>query len=959
MKEYTSQHGFEFIRARECHEQAATLVEFRHIGTHAPLYFFDRADANMTFAIGFRTLPTDDTGVFHILEHSVLCGSEKYPVKDPFSELLKGSISTYLNAFTYGEKTVYPVSSMNKRAFLNLVSVYLDAVLHPLASKNEFIFRQEGHRLELSEDGTRLERNGIVYNEMKGAYSSPDELMAYYEGLLLYEGGCYGFDSGGKPDAIPSLTYEQFCEAHARYYHPTNSVLFLDGEVELDEVLALIDSYLSGYGVGECFTEIPGGRMMSNRTLEVGYPVSSEDEEKDEARICLLWQIGTHESKTQMQALSLVIEALTDGNGAPLKKRVIDSGLCKNFHLGLSTGMKYTSLNAKFTGVKDGCEEELVALFKRAVGEVIAEGIDREAILAALNATEFATREADFGSYPCGMVYMGSIIEDAVFGEDPITSLRYNELFTFLREKIDTPYYIELLRGVLSREPDATLILHPDATLTERTEAGERAELDALFERLTDEEKCEIATQGRAFAEWQASEESEEALASIPTLSLSDLADPTDPVKTVESEREGVRILRHDIDTRGITYLDLLFEITDADPEMLTLISFLPAMIIDLDTEEHTAMQMRQIIKARLGSFTCTMLHAKKDGEPHIYFEICASLLDSEKAGRMKLIEECIYKRKFEDAEIVKLRASQLYTRLRDGLTGGAVNACIQRGAAAFDRFEASKNLVSPLTRYAFLKELFESGDYAGMLTAFDSFVKEYLTRERLTVVLTGKEDDALIDEAIAITPTGGSKVGECKIPLGGREPLGIAITSGVSYATAITNLQTEAGCESDGSFNTLGTLLDYELLWNEIRVKGGAYGTGFICRGNSGTLGYYSYRDPSPERSVEVYRGMTGIVRDFLSEEADLTKYIIGTVGGMDSVSTPRLNGSTATLSILSGKTQEDLNRIRRECIATSREDLERDCDLIDKAMESAVITVAGPKDRLVAMGIESIIEI
>lgn len=959
MKKYTDLHGFKFIRASECPEQNGTLVEFEHKETKAPLYFFDRADENMTFAIGFRTVPTDDTGVFHILEHSVLCGSEKYPVKDPFSELLKGSISTFINAFTYGERTVYPVSSMNRRAFLDLVSVYLDAVLHPLATSNEHIFRQEGHRLELSEDGTRLSRNGIVYNEMKGAYSSPDDLMSYYEGRLVFEGGCFGYDSGGNPDAIPTLTYEQFCEAHARYYHPTNSMLFLDGDVDLDAVLPLINSYLTGYGVGERFNGIPEGGPINTEPLEVKYPVSTKDEEKDATRISLVRRFGSHENRAEFFAVALATEALTDGNGAPLKKRIIDSGLCKNFVLYPTSGMKYPSLVARFTDVKDGCEDELISLYRRTVDEILEGGIDREAIRAALNATEFSTREADYGTYPRGMVYMGAILEDAVCGDDPVSGLGYNHLFTFLREKLDTPYYIDSLRAIFKDEREARLILRPDATVTEQKEAKERAELDALLRGLTDEEKAEIATQGRAFAEWQAEDESDEALASIPTLTLDDLADMPEPVVTVESEKGDVRVLRHDIDTAGITYLDLLFDITDIDPELLTLVSLLPATLGDLDTATHTATEMRQLVKMNLGALSISILPVKRYGEPHVYFQVSVSLLDSAKDGACELVREFLYERKFNDVEGMTVRIGQLYTRIRDMMIGGATGACITRGAAAFDRFEAVKSLTSGLCQHQALKKLVEGGDVQSLLTRFESFIADYLTRERLTVVLTGKEDDSLIDAAIAITPKGGRSRGECRVPLGSREPLGIAITSTVSYATMITNLITEAGQESNGAFLTLGTILDYELLWNEIRVKGGAYGTGFICRANSGTLGYYSYRDPSPERSVEVYRGMTDVVRDFLAQGVDLTRYIIGTVGSMDSVSTPRSKGSSATLHALSGKTHEDMLRLRRESIATTADDLMAACDLIDKATKTAVVTVAGPKERLVAMGISDIVEI
>ena len=958
MEKYSNMHGFTLVRTTDCPEQSATLVEYVHDGTGAPLFYLDRPDENMTFAIGFRTVPTDDTGVFHILEHSVLCGSKKFPVKDPFSELLKGSVSTFLNAFTYGERTVYPVSSLNKKAFLDLVNVYLDAVLHPLALENEYIFMQEGHRLEFSEDGT-LCRNGIVYNEMRGAYSTPDEIAAYYEGRLMFEGGCYGFDSGGNPDAIPTLSFEEFKRAHAKYYHPSNSILFLDGTVELDKTLSLINSYLSEYEKSECYPDIPEGKPTEAKKVEIEYPVATEEEEDDSTRVILLQRFGSHTDRANFLSVSLAAESLSDGNSSPLKKAILDTGMCKNFAFYPIAGMKYPVFVTRFIDVCDGCEETLVAFYRQTLARLLDGELDSKKIAASLNCSEFQTREADFGSYPRGMVYMSSVMEDVVCGDYPTLGLNYNDLFTFLRSKLDTPHYINALRDVFAKDGERMLVLRPSASLDAKRANRDAENMTTLLSTLPKAEIERIKTGLEGFETWQTTPDTDDAIASIPTLEISDLEPPSNETPTVIKSVKGVEVISHPIPTSGITYLDLFFDVSDLDVDGITALSAMALTASDFDTNARTAEEMRTEIKTWLGNLAIKVSPFKKDGRPRLYLQLSLSTLAENKLRALSLIPEVLYTRKYKDKDVLKRRIRQIITYAREALPSTAPGTCLGIGAAAFDEFEAVKELMGGITCLSALNTIEVENREEELLCGFRDITEKYLTRSRLCVAITGEYDPDFIEMVINSITDGGSVAGECIIEKFPREDIGISIASQVSFATLVTNFHTAGDGKYHGAMMTLGTILDYELLWNEIRVKGGAYGTSFICRGNSGTLGYYSFRDPIPENSLSVFRSVPDMVRDFVSESPDLTRYIIGTVGSLESVSTPRGAGEIATVHYLSGKTREDILARREESLHTTAQDLLSVADTIERATASAVAIVAGPREKLLSCGLKRIIEL
>ena len=953
-------YGFTVLTESRIDEVDGVLYDLFHEKSGARLLYLDRPDENKTFAIGFKTVPTDDTGVFHIMEHSVLCGSKKFPIKDPFTELVKGSITTYLNAFTSGDKTIYPVSSKNNKAFLGLVDVYLDAVLHPLALENPFIFMQEGHRLELDANG-RLNITGVVYNEMKGVYSSADEYADYLITRRVSPGGTYSYDSGGNPDFISTLTYEDFKAAHAKFYHPSNSCLFLDGEVNLSEVLPLIDSYLSEYERRECRFEIDDGRPPITEPLVTSYPIEGEEDPTDKTRIYICHNTFSHKERYKNSALSLVCEALADSNNAPLTKRILDTGLCESFSFFSTRSYSLNALNAIFIGVKDGKESELIRIYEDALANILQRGIPSENLSSALGRREFHVRESDFGTYPAGMVYMSSCLESALLGEDPLEPLTYEGLLVFLREKLNTGYYEELLQDVIA-SPSAKLFLHPDNTFTEKKESELRAKLDAMLLGMSEEEKDALKKQNELFDEWQMTPNTDEDLASLPTLAREDLKTEPRKIPTDIHTYNGCKIIHHPLHTGGISYPELYFDVSDVAPEDIHYVRLFSDMLSEWDTEAGSVSDFRNRVKKHLGSFYITPHPTKNKNTVKLYLSLKLSCLDKEKDIALDLIREHLYYTLFNDRDLLAKNVRQLYTYSIESIVSRGDAFAMMRDAAKHSPFEALSETLFGYSYHLFIKKLSEEIETKAddVLARFEKIRDKYFRRERLTVGITELGGTEFAERIISVIKDGGEKAGACKVTTLPKVNEGIAAPVTVSFAARTGNLNEIGKNLYTGAFSLLSNIISFELLWEEIRLKRGAYDTGFTAKPNSGTVGCYSFRDPSPESSVTFFKSIKDEIDTFLADSPNLLKYIIGVIGSSDTVSTPRNDGANATRHYLAGKTHEDIVKSRGECLEATIEELKRLSDLIGKVMERSTFTVVGPRDTLEGIkGIESILDI
>ena len=947
MKVYNNSCGFVIKKSERINEIDATLVEMKHEKSGASLFFLDREDDNKTFAIGFKTIPTDDTGVFHIIEHSVLCGSQKFPLKDPFTELIKGSISTYLNAITFGDKTVYPVSSKNDKAFLGLIDVYLDAVLHPNALKNPYIFMQEGWRYEIN-DG-QLEINGVVYNEMKGAYSSADEYADYLISRLSSPNGTYSYDSGGNPDNIPELTFDRFKETHAKFYHPSNSYIFLDGSVKLDEVLPLINGYLEEYESIDFSPDIDLGNAPITEPVISSYPIEKEDSPTDKTRIYLCTNSFTHAQRTKNVALALITESIADSNNAPLTKNILKSGLCESFNFYPTATYAQNVLNTLFIGVKDGCEQKLIELYNNELSDIVSHGIPKENLKSALGRLEFTTREADYGSHPKGMVYMGACLEYAMHSEDPAIPLQYDSLFKFLREKIDTDYYDEILREVLD-SPVSTLILKPDPDFNDKKENELIEKLEEKFNLMSDKEKDELCKINEEFAKWQATSDTSEAIASIPKLTIEDLKTEPEKIPTDILISNGISVITHPLHTAGIVYPELFFDVSDIAIDDIPYLRIFTDMISEWDTELGDASYFRNRMKRPLGSLYMAPVPIKHGNDVKLYIMSRLSYLESEEDNALALLKEQLYATKFNNAELLEQNIKQIYTSSVEMILHRGDSIAMMRNAAKHSEYDALVENLYGYTYHSFIKNLCDKIKEGAneVLEKLEKIRDKYLTRSRLTVGITTPTPEKFIDNILLSIKDGGTNASKSTITTLPKINDGIAIPSTVSYCSRGGNLHSVGENLYTGAFSILTNILTYEILWNEIRVKGGAYDTGFVARSNSGTVGFYSFRDPSPTRSGEVFANSHKLLSEFLHTKPDLLKYIIGCIGAADTVSTPRNDGAQATKLYLSGKTHEDILKTRRESVNTTIDDLKKLNAILESVLEDSTMTVVAPRNEL-----------
>ncbi len=956
-------HGFCVKRITEIPEISATLVEMLHEKSEAKLNFLDREDENKTFSITFKTIPEDSTGVFHIIEHSVLCGSEKYPVKEPFVELLKGSLNTFLNAMTFPDKTMYPVSSRNDKDFLNLMSVYLDAVLHPAILSNPDIFRQEGWHYELNSLDGSLKRSGVVLNEMKGAFSSPDELASYHITNMLYSDTCYQYESGGKPDAIPSLTYEDFVAAHKKYYHPSNSEIFLDGSIELDGTLALIDSFLSPYERRDLKIEIPDQKPLAPKFREVKYEIASGESPENKTRLELGYMFSHYSDQEGGVAANILLDAICSSNESPLKKSLLDSGLCEDVCFISYDSVKQNSITVDFRNVKDGKCEELYELFISNVTKLIAEGIDKKMLSASLNSHEFKTREKDFGTLPHGIVYAMATLESSLYGGDPTQNLSFGKTYEALRKKLDGDYFEKLLSSMfIENEHRATLIMLPSATLGDENAKKEAEELEKIKSSMSKAELEEVIRINKALKEWQKTPDGEENMKSIPALMLSDISAEVEKIPQTVESKNGITVLAQNVATNGITYSDLLFDVSDLDENEIFDLRLLVSLMGNTDTENYSAIELQNKIKSELGSFDVSTTPITKDGNGKLYLSVFISALEAQKPSIIDITKEILYTSIYKNKDIVRNIVRQMKISSEESFVTSGHLAAFHRAAAYTSSEAALREYYSGYEAHLKIKALDSAFDesFSELAARLTDLTKRIFTKQRLTLSVTSSSaDNEFTDAIINIIADGKEFNPELKIkPLGIRRE-GILIPAQIAYAGMALNLNS-IGEALNGSLNVTRSLLSYSYLWNTVRVQGGAYGVGLIVR-NSTDVGFYSYRDPSPKRTVECYRGSSSFLREFAESGEDITKFIIGAVGDASPLTSPKLKGTLAAARYLRGIDYERECRTRREMLATDKAELLRIADLIDAVTECNAVCIVGGKEQLDASSdiIDNILEI
>lgn len=865
-------HGFTVTRTAPAPDCGSELIEMQHIKTGARLVWLKNSGENKLFSVAFKTPPTDDTGIFHILEHSVLGGSEKYPVKEPFLELMKGTMNTFLNAMTYPDKTVFPVSSRNDTDFMNLTRVYLDAVFAPAIYYNHNIFYQEGWHIEMRSSSDTPVYKGVVFNEMKGAMSSVYSRMESDMMQALYPDSCYRFESGGLPESIPDLSYEQFIQGHKTYYHPSNAYIYLDGPVDIDSVLELIDGeYLCRFDKREVENDIPVQAPIAPTVKKSYYEISPDEEESNHTYYLIGKVLGSWQDREKITAASVLGEALTGSNDAPLKRALLDTGLCLDVSLEVSDGIMQPFGCIAINNTDEENCGSLKETLRSAVSELCEKGIGSELLTAAINRLEFRYRA---GGEPRGLTRNINALSAWLYGGDPLLYLEMGEVFDSLRAKTESGYFEELLRQwLLEEEGTAELYLLPSRTYGDEQKADEAKRLAAIVDGLACEEKDVIVEQNRKLDEWQQSVDTAEQLATMPHLAISEVGEEPLSFDTEVTDINGITVLRHPSSDEGIAAVSLYFSLADCTEEELSAAAAMSELLGELPTADSSAAELQRRITGLLGSITYNVDVFSKQGvtdKCSPYFSVTARFLDKNTDEALALIAEIITKTSFDDKDTVKELLLQTDENYKQSIIANGHTYSMTRVRAGLSAESAVTELVSGYEGYKRIHEAVKAPEK--LIAAIKALSSRIVCRARLTASVTG---DISPEALITALPEGDAPaVKEMSFRLDIPEKQGVVIPAGVSYsAMAFPDNSADIAVRK-----VLFRALSLEYLWNEVRVKGGAYGTGAFMTA-SGEQSFFSYRDPSPAATLDICAKAADFTEQYCAGEPDITQYIISSV--------------------------------------------------------------------------------
>jgi Zn-dependent M16 (insulinase) family peptidase len=959
---------YEQVRHEWITELDSQAVLLRHKKSGARVFLLKNSDENKVFTIGFRTPPPDSTGLPHILEHSVLCGSDRFPLKDPFMELAKSSLQTFLNAMTFSDKTLYPVASCNDQDFRNLMGVYMDAVFHPFIYKHEEIFMQEGWHYELNEDDGSLSVNGVVYNEMKGAYSSPDDILARQVEAGLYPDTAYANDSGGDPEVIPSLSYEAFIDFHSRYYHPSNSYIYLYGDIDMQERLEWMDrEYLSHYeekDIDSRLMEQPA--FTEPRKQVVEYPITTEETPENKTWLSSHWSVGEITDPLMYRAFEVLDYVLLSSTGGILKKALRDAGIGKDIFGGYhnETLQPYFSLVAKDT------DPDKQDLFEQVVHDTLTElvekGIDEKYLLAGINSIEFTCREADYGSYPKGLVYAFMSFDSWLYDDgNPFTHLRYENTLSFLKENVKTGYYEGLIRTWLIDNPHrADIMLKPVPGLMEKREEAMAMKLKAYRETLSEEELGALTDKLKSFNEYQGTPSTPEELATLPALRLSDISEEIVPLSTEREEVSGRPFLIHRTFAGGVSYVHLLFNVKDIEPDQLPLLSLLGSLLCNVDTEVRAYSDLANeiaIYTGGMGGSVTTFEPADGGGRFSAWYDMSVRVLDGSVPDAFRLIGEVLTQSVFTDKKYIYDLIREMNSRCEMTLSdAGHVTASrrarsYSNGAAWFAEKTAGIDFFNYIQDCCSVKDGMDklAEDLARML-------RRLVNADCLTVDVTAGDEGIAavrreVPRFISLISEGRESAGSGPAVKPGSGDSYYAIpedvlhiknegfkTAGQVVYAAMSGNYRSSGIRYTGVMQVLRNILSSEYLWKNIRELGGAYGC--MCHlMRNGDAFFVSYRDPHFRRTIDVFDKIAAYVSDFAIEPGQLEKYIISTIGSMDRPLTPCLWGSVSLSAFMNGVTDDMRRRERREILSCTQDDIRRLAPALKAVADCRQICVVG----------------
>jgi len=950
--------AYELKKKEFLEELNGTGYILEHKKTKARVVVVSNEDENKVFNIGFRTPPKDDTGVPHITEHSVLCGSKKFPLKDPFVELVKGSLNTFLNAMTYSDKTVYPVASCNDKDFRNLMHVYLDAVFYPNIYQNEKILQQEGWHYELEDPEGEITYNGVVYNEMKGVFSSPEQqLMRIIQKSLLPDTP-YGFESGGDPASVPNLTQEDFVRFHSTYYHPSNSYIYLYGNMDMEDTLAFIDEeYLSSFDYLNVDSEIELQQPFTQiQRVEESYSISEKEDEKDKTYLAYNAVIGNSLDRELYLAFQILEYVLVGAPGAPLKEALIKSGIGADVFSSYDNGIQQPVFSIVAQNANPDQEEAFAAIIERVLRENVENGIDKRALEAALTNFEFKYKEGDFGRFPKGLIHGLNMFDSWLYDDEkPFIHIQTNQTFELLKDRLKTDYFEQLVKKYLLDNRHKTIVvLKPEKGLNAKQEAIVKEKLAAYKASLSQEEIQQIVDTTKALKKYQEEPTRKEDLEKIPLLSLDDIEKKAKKLYNRELTAAGVPMVHHDIFTNGISYITLAFKVDHLPARLIPYASILTAVYRYVNTEHYSYNELSNEININTGGISCNYRVMPTADEKRTLipvWEVKTKCFYDKIPDAFSLINEIFFTSDLEDKERLKEIIAKVHTQLKMGFSSAGHKTAAMRALSYVSEGCRYKECMEGITFFEFLDDIYQHYEEKAdtLIAGMKEAQKSIFQKEHLIISVTDDQDAERVFEDVTAEfvkhlyeETEGIWEGlDTEI-----RNEGFATASQVQYVATAGNF-IDAGLAYHGALKVLQVMFSYDYLWENIRVKGGAYGC--MCSFARNGDGYFvSYRDPNLMETYEIYQKAREYVAGFDADDRTMLKYIIGAVSSMDVPLEPSAKGEFSFAAYLTGLTEEEIQKERDQVLSCTQDVIRSLEPIVAAVANQGIICAIGNEDRI-----------
>ncbi|MFP4698426.1 MAG: insulinase family protein [Eubacteriales bacterium] len=951
-------HGFNLIDQQNIEELDSIARVFEHTKSGAKALLLSNNDDNKVFSISFRTPPEDDTGLPHILEHSVLCGSKKFPAKDPFVELAKGSLNTFLNAMTFPDKTMYPVASVNQKDFQNLMHVYMDAVLQPNIYEKPEILRQEGWHYELEDVNNPLKYKGVVYNEMKGAFSSPEQVLFRKIQASLFPETPYSKESGGDPEYITDLTQEDFIEFHKKYYHPSNSYIFLYGDFDIQQKLEWMDAnYLKHYDKITVESKIPVQKAFDKARESVEYySISNNEDTKDKTYLSNNFVIGTSTDTELYYAIQVLEYLLLEAEGAPLKTALIEAGIGKDVFGSYDNSILQPTISIVAKDANEDQKEDFIRIINNTLRELVKNGIDKNKIEAAINYYEFKIREADYGRYPKGVIYAMMHLSSWLYDKDPLMHFKYNCTFENFREGMNNKYFEKLIeKYMLNNQHSSIVIIKPEKGLTSKNEKETDDKLKQYKNILSKEELEKYVKQTKDLFLYQEEPSKKEDIEKIPIINREDINKKSEKLPLEVIDDHNTKILLHPMFTNNIGYVKLIFDTKSVPSNLVPYLGLLSTILGKVDTQNYAYSELSDRININTGGIYNTVNVYSHNEGPDVYlpkFEVKAKAFYDKLPIMFDLVKEIIFKSKLDNPKRVLEILLETKSRLQMKLNSAGHVQAANRAMSYFSHVAFYKELTSGITYYKFIEQLVKSYDEKkdDIIEKLNKLIKYIFRQENLVISYTAEKSaygifENEIEKFVNELYTEPIKEDNLNFNIK-KENEGFLTSGKIQYVSKAGNFVKE-GFHYTGALRVLQTITSLDYLWSNIRVKGGAYGA--MCSfTRNGNAYFTSYRDPNLKETLETYDRLYDYVRHFHADERDMKKYIIGTISKLDAPLTPSLKGETAVLMYFNKISYEDIQKEREEVLNTTDEDIRKLAELVHSILKQDNICVIGNEDKL-----------